>query len=404
MLAGRLVEETVVPAGHDVTVGTRAGCTSVLPGPGLPLRWRLFRWRRGRYWFNPLPRMQVRLADEKSPTGAMPLGDRARGKGTLGELTVLFQMVPPPRHLPRLPAGLRGSLGDRMDGVFAAFVVASLVLHATLVLHLRRVDWPRQPLADEVSADFPRLVRRALPPPKPIKAVASNEPSVASTPTPHRKPAPTLTTTDRRPTLREQVRHMGVLGILTAKGEEPGGIVDVLARGNVDQQAEEAFRGIAGVTVATADPRLLMHTGEGTGRVAETKTLDIRGAHIAEADTGVHHERRISVHTGALDLDSTSTGQLDPALLARTVKERAGALRACYERALRRAPTLQGKLVLHMSITAAGTVSAADVDGESLQDVEMSECIRASVLRWRFPAPEGGRLEVSFPFVFQAAE
>lgn len=404
MLDGRLVEETLVPAGQDMTLGTRAGCTSVLPGPGLPSRWHLFRWRRGRYWLNPLPRMRVRLSQgQDSSTGTTPLGERAHGKATLGEITVLFQMVPPPRARPRLPVGLRASLSDQVDGVFTAFVLTSLLLHATIVLQLRRVDWPRRPVADEVSADFPRLVRRALPPPAPVK-IASIEPAPVTTPAPHRKSAPIIATIDRRPTLREQVSRMGVLGLLTAKGDQPGGIVDVLSRGNVDQQAEEAFRGLGGVTVATTDPRLLIHAGDGTGRVAETKTLDIGGARIAEADTGAHHERRISVHTGALDLESTSTGQLDPAQLARAVKERVGALRACYERALKRTPTLHGKLVLHISITAAGTVSAADVDSESLQDVEMGECIRTSVLRWRFPAPEGGRLEVSFPFVFQAAE
>jgi hypothetical protein len=39
-----------------------------------------------------------------------------------------------------------------------------------------------------------------------------------------------------------------------------------------------------------------------------------------------------------------------------------------------------------------------------LGDSEVANCIKGLVARWRFPAPSGGAVEVSYPFVFTAAQ
>jgi hypothetical protein len=64
-------------------------------------------------------------------------------------------------------------------------------------------------------------------------------------------------------------------------------------------------------------------------------------------------------------------------------------------------PTLAGKLVVRFSLAAAGTVTAVDIDDDTLGSPEVAGCIRATVLRWRFPALAEGPAELSFPFVFQ---
>jgi hypothetical protein len=86
------------------------------------------------------------------------------------------------------------------------------------------------------------------------------------------------------------------------------------------------------------------------------------------------------------------------------VRTRLGAIKACYERALKRNPTLSGKVVIHWTITQAGTVSGVDVEQDTLGDAEVASCIKALVARWRFPAPSGGSVDVSFPFVFQSSQ
>jgi len=37
-------------------------------------------------------------------------------------------------------------------------------------------------------------------------------------------------------------------------------------------------------------------------------------------------------------------------------------------------------------------------------DSEVAGCIKGQIAHWRFPAPAGGSVDVSFPFVFQASQ
>jgi len=108
---------------------------------------------------------------------------------------------------------------------------------------------------------------------------------------------------------------------------------------------------------------------------------------------------------GAIKTEAPAVdGELDPNMVAKEVRTRLGAIKACYERALKRNPNLSGKVVIHWTITQAGTVSGVDVEQDTLGDAEVASCIKSLIARWRFPAPSGGSVDVSFPFVFQASQ
>ena len=49
-------------------------------------------------------------------------------------------------------------------------------------------------------------------------------------------------------------------------------------------------------------------------------------------------------------------------------------------------------------------MSGVDVEQDTLGDAEVASCIKSLIARWRFPAPSGGSVDVSFPFVFQASQ
>jgi TonB family protein len=94
-------------------------------------------------------------------------------------------------------------------------------------------------------------------------------------------------------------------------------------------------------------------------------------------------------------------GPLDPSLVTKEVRARIGAIKACYERSLKKRPDLFGKVKVRWTITAAGTVSAVEIEEDSVGDSEVSSCIKGRVSRWRFPAPSGGAVDVVYPFVFE---
>jgi RNA polymerase sigma-70 factor (ECF subfamily) len=82
-------------------------------------------------------------------------------------------------------------------------------------------------------------------------------------------------------------------------------------------------------------------------------------------------------------------------------------LRSCYEDALRRHPTLGGKLVLSFGIvgdsSVGGVVEDADFAEDSdIQDDEMRTCVRESLMTLTFDKPPtgGGYVTVRYPIAF----
>lgn len=443
---GRIVEERLVRKRENITIGQSAKNMFVVPSDVLPRQWLLFEVTGNRYVAHFSEGMDARIAvgseiislaqlrqsgkiQRKGPSFVLPLDERSRGKIVLGDMTILFQFVtpPPPQPRPQLPASVRGSLTSGVDWFFATIAGISFLVHLLLVIYLRNVDWPRKPDIEEIPDRFVKMVaqpKKEEPKKEEKKAEekteekkeekAEKKPEVKKAAPPKRelteaekqKLAEERARADaeRRARLAEQVRSTGLLKLLGAKADGGGSLADVLGKGDVDRDQEKAFQNIGGVGVASSDAALrgIKSGGSGSGRVASVGGLR-GGGSIAGGETGVvSGEKRV---TGVVKSETPAVdGELDPSVVSKEVRSRLGAIKACYERALKRNPSLSGKVVVHWTITAAGTVSGIDVENDTLGDNEVASCIKSLVARWRFPAPAGGSVEVSFPFVFQASQ
>src|SRR6185503_9696763 len=366
---------------------------------------------------------QTGKIQKRGVSWVLPLDERARGKITLADMTILFQFVtpPPPQPRPQLPASVRGSALSGVDWFFTTVAAVSFLLHLIFVIYLRNVDWPRKPDIEAVPDRFVQMVvkkEEKKPEPKKEEVAKTEEPKkeekkkgdeekkVKKELTEEEKAklaeAKAKADAERRARLAEQVKSTGLLKLLGAKGAD-GSIADVLGKGDVDRDQEKAFQGVGGVGVANSDSlRGIKSGGSGSGRVADAGSLR-GGAGIAGAETGKGAgERTVK---GAIKTEAPAVdGDLDPNMVAKEVRSRLGAIKACYERALKRNPNLSGKVVIHWTITQAGTVSGVDVEQDTLGDAEVASCIKSLIARWRFPAPSGGSVDVSFPFVFQASQ
>jgi hypothetical protein len=440
---GRIVEERLVRKRENITIGQSAKNLFVVPSEALPRQWLLFEIHGQHYVAHFSDGMDARIAvgneiislaqlkqtgkiQKRGSSWVLPLDERSRGKITVGDMTILFQFVtpPPPQPRPQLPASVRGSITSQLDWSFTTIAAGSFLLHLLLVIYLRNVDWPRKPDIEEIPDRFVKMVvKKVEPPPEKKKEVAKTteeekkpEKKKADegvkkqkrelTPEEKAKLAEEKAKADaeRRARLAEQVKSTGLLKLLGARADGSGSIADVLGKGDVDRDQEKAFQGVGGIGVASANDQLrgIKSGGSGSGKVATVGGLR-GGGSISEGGTGnAAAEKRVSgiVKTEAPAVD----GELDPGLIAKEVRARQGAIKACYERALKRNPTLTGKIVMHWTITAAGTVSGVDVEQDSLGDSEVGSCIKSLVARWRFPAPAGGSVDVSFPFVFQSSQ
>lgn len=96
-------------------------------------------------------------------------------------------------------------------------------------------------------------------------------------------------------------------------------------------------------------------------------------------------------------------GSLDLSLIATEVKRRLGDLEHCYERRLAVKPALSGTVEIHWYIDETGKVPEACITKDTVGDPEVTACVNKLILDGgRFPAPTGGSVDVSLPFVFTA--
>ena len=444
---GRIVEERLVRKRESITIGQSAKNMFVVLSDALPRNWLLFEVSGNQYVAHFSDGMDARIAvgneiislaqlkqtgkiQKRGAAWVLPLDERSRGKITLADMTILFQFVtpPPPQPRPQLPASVRGSAFSDMDWFFTTIATASFLLHLIFVIYLRNVDWPRKPDIEAVPDRFVQMVmKKEEKKPEEKKPTEAKKDDDAAKKAEKKKseekkeaaaPKRELTEAEkakmaedkakadaeRRARLAEQVKSTGLLKLLGAKAEGEGSIADVLGRGDVDRDQEKAFQGVGGVGVASGNDQLrgIKSGGSGSGRVAEVGGLR-GGAGIVGGGTGAAAaEKKVS---GVVKSEAPAVdGELDPNMVAKEVKSRLGAIKACYERALKRNPNLSGKVVIHWTITQAGTVSGVDVEQDTLGDAEVASCIKSLVARWRFPAPSGGSVDVSFPFVFQSSQ
>lgn len=92
----------------------------------------------------------------------------------------------------------------------------------------------------------------------------------------------------------------------------------------------------------------------------------------------------------------------DLAQVAAEVQRRLGHLEQCYGRRLAVQPALAGTVVIHWTIADTGKVADTCITADTVGDAAVSACVNDLVAEGGFPAPQGGPLDVSFPFVFAA--
>ena len=84
-------------------------------------------------------------------------------------------------------------------------------------------------------------------------------------------------------------------------------------------------------------------------------------------------------------------GDLDPKEASKVVRQGAQALQKCYERALKKNTALQMQaalsVMLELTVKPTGQVKTMNLSPQV--DSEMTECVRTTVTRWKFPTFSG---------------
>ena len=106
--------------------------------------------------------------------------------------------------------------------------------------------------------------------------------------------------------------------------------------------------------------------------------------------------------SGPLTDEASEDPGLAPEAIQQVMRRNLAHQRYCYEQALKRDPSVAGKLLVTLDIADTGEVSSVTVAPRStLKDPGMRECMVSHLKQLKFPAAGQGGTKVSYPFVFR---
>ncbi|HEX5752285.1 MAG TPA: AgmX/PglI C-terminal domain-containing protein [Archangium sp.] len=433
----RILEERHLHKPGDFTVGQDPKNSLVLPLPELPASFPVFEYRASQYnlVFTDDMRGRVNLgssdvdfqtlrtqgmAMERGMQYVLPLQESARGVVELDEdLRLFFQFIQPlpASEAPRLPPDLQGGSWRSMDRLFFGILAASLLLHFSGAALIISSDPPPEPELELDQLDD-RFARVLMPPKveEPKKQATDTAQAAADT----EKDKPQANDSDdkpasdtasrpstpeeaaaRRAEVAKKVAGKGLLKILGSSGGGGGAFSDVLGGSTGGGDIAQALAGAGGVGIATeASVGANGPRGGGEGKVAGIGDLGTSGG--GKVDLGSKKEVEISGRVSAATPEVDSS-DVDREALARYIKTRLKAIQGCYEKELKRNPSLKGKVMVRFNILPSGRTGDIEIEENTLGSDAVASCIRTVVRGWVFPFKPDDEVPVAYPFVFTPA-
>jgi len=419
--SGKIVQDRLLQKRDHVTIGTGAKNTFALPRAPLPPSFPIFEHLNGQYHLVFTEQMQGKvrldssdvdfatlrsqeLAKKRGSVYVLPLNETCKGKISLGEITLLFQFVsPPPQPVKtELPPLVKGSLWQSVDHLFFLILLGSLAVHFSGATYLALL--PNTEEAELSLDQLPDRFARVLLPPKPEPTRPKTPPEAEKKEAKKEENVKVRKGGDpvRRAEVQQRVASKGLLKILGSTGAGAGAFADVLGPSTGTGEIASALAGASGVGVATADSlgQGGLRKGGKAGAVAGIGDVGTSGG--GKVNLASKGDARVSgqVKDSTPDVESSD---VDRDALARYVRQRLKAMQGCYERELKRNPSLKGKIVVRFSILPSGRSGEIEFEQNTLGDEAVTSCIRSVIRGWIFPFKPSDAVSVAYPFVFSPA-
>lgn len=421
----KITEDRSVKKRVNVTVGTDAKNTFVVPVSNLPSTFTLFELQNDKYHLVFTEAMDGKvkvgdsdlsfsalreqgLAKKRGDVYVMPLSEANKGKVGIGDVSLLFQFVaPPPEPLKsELPPNIKGGFWKSMDQMFFLILGCSLAVHFSGATFIACQPMPvEQELALEEQLDrFAAAMKLPEPPKKEEKKTeeksADKEDKKKDDADKKKKEDKPVSAEAKQEQIKKAVASKGLLKILGSSGAGMGAFEDVLGNSTGGQDIANALSGASGVGIATADSVAGGQKGGAAGSAAGIGDLGTSGGGNVNIGNKGDTAIRGRVQDAAAEVES---GEVDRNALAKYVKQRLAAITGCYERELKRNPSLKGKVVVRFTIGTSGRVTEIDIEENSLANDAVGACIKAVIRGWVFPFKPESDVPVAYPFVFSPA-
>jgi hypothetical protein len=352
-----------------------------------------------------------------------PLGPRDYGVVTLGSVALFFQYVRPQRQA--LPARL-----ERDFSVLACLGL-SLFLHVTVLLFLFLVAAKEFAPAGELELDAD-LVKRFMVVPPPIDepllqrkkvGTETKDPGLRDRDEGGKKQAKSEGRAGKKQASQEdtklagepneavaKVRGLGLLGVLSG-GSSASGLQSALDTPSLDKMLGGlgAVQTVTGRGSGGLGLRGSGTSGGGTGQgnlfgagevgtgIGAGKGGRGRGAGGPGAEGAKAKEAKLSLDNSAAQVK----GFLSKEQIDRVVRANQAAIKYCFEAEMQHQPKLEGAVHMNWRIDLQGKVSSVRVAKTTLGNARVEGCMARQIKRWVFPKPDGGEVDVTYPFLLR---
>lgn len=441
---GKLVDDRYIPEKGQVSVGSSAKNTVALLGSNLPKEHVLFTFHKNHPVLHivdgmsgeiaidgttrePLEKLRAKGTREAAGWN-IELPDSVRGWVAVGDATFFIQVGPKPPPPPKrtLPKEARTGLMGGVETLFVGILVAVMSFEGVAVLAVhQRKDVPLDQASPEDLDRFAEIMmpekpkeepkpdddadkkaeedakRRADEEAKKKKEEADRKKDEDAKKEPDDPEKAAKAEAERKAKVREQVAKKGVLNVLGSAGGAGGALANVFsASAGFTDDVGAALAGAGGVLVATGNDGAARKGGGesgGTVGIGDLGSTVQGGGGRAVLAEKKRVAPQIAFDSEDVEIESSS---LDKESLNKFIRLRIKSVQACYEKELKRNPSLKGKLVIRFVVTTQGRVGEVSVDSNTMGDRQVESCITQLIRRWTFPFKPDEDAPVSFPFVF----
>jgi TonB family protein len=174
----------------------------------------------------------------------------------------------------------------------------------------------------------------------------------------------------------------------------------------------------ASVTLGSGEWRTSLRLEEGRVTVLEAKVIGSAGAGTgpreavgigpvavkggSTATQAGSQEAEVQART-TLETAEVESTTVDRDQLSRYVKSRLRAVTSCYEKELKRNPSLKGRVVVQFTIKPDGRTTDVNVNENTVGSDAVAQCIRFLIRAWTFPFKPEKEATVAYPFSFAPA-
>ncbi len=421
-------DEVHQSAAAPMSVGSHISSDVILFGSRAPRKHSLFDYRQGHYFLDVPPHVKgkISLGKKAMTISAMrkrfgkgdklrvKLSPRAKGKLMIGESQILFQFDKPKPIPPTLPfpKQFKPTLDQFWGKREQASIAAPAAVLGSYFVWAGASDYEDSFDVDELDERFIQAMGITKKPEEPPPPDEEEEDELAQEdedkeeevkedkPKPEKK-------LDKKPEKFSEkavakARSVGVARVLgTYGGPGEGTVFDVIESTENDLGALFA-QGMTTTTLAQGgDIGPFVPGGEGIdsfGTAVENRGLTTSEGPELEKNT--KKERKVKGRAKASKTDIF--GDVDKKKLRAYINRRTSALQSCYERALRTAPDLAGKMTYTIEIGMMGNVTRVAVEEDTLGSGAVKGCTTGKIRGWRFPKAED-TAEVTFSVIFSGS-